>query len=205
MKHYPILLTAVLLLLALSGCSYLQPAPQRPVLVDPMVPEAEDPRLQTPAVSVVTMVPAEPTQSNAGGLDDEVLAQALAEAVQARDFAALRQMTGPQLAIATFNTQLLFLPPDEALDQLRQTALADGSAPAVQWDTDTTALLNGIDPLDLWGPVLHPVQAIHVTGLGADASEEGLLVIGRHDDGSFYWLGILLTQTGTFAGTPPDM
>ncbi len=108
-------------------------------------------------------------------------------------------MMRERFAIATWNTQLLELISAEALQQLRQDALAPGASPAVIFGADVPALLEGADPLALWGPVADPVRALHVMGLGPDADREAVIVIGR-DAASrqFYWHGILLPPDGYF-------
>lgn len=184
----------VLLMLSTSACSVLFGFPRAEPAVSGPAVDLPAPVIPTQGEVVVTLLPKEPATQP---LADEDLGQQLARAVESLDFAAMRALTGDQLAIATEN-QLLFLSPDETMERLRQSAFAEGAAPAVRWDSDTAALMGGIDPLGLWGPVVQPVQAMHVTGLGADASEEALLVIGRANDGSFYWLGIYLPEGGRF-------
>ncbi len=122
----------------------------------------------------------------------EALDQALALGLESRDFEALRSLMGPRFSFATWNTELLEVSPDEALERLQGGLLSPGSAPRVRFDSDIPALLGGVDPLSLWGPVANPVRAMHVTGLGPDAREEAVLVIGlREAGGEAYWHGIL--------------
>jgi hypothetical protein len=131
-----------------------------------------------------------------------VFAERLARAMEGRDFDALRSMMRERFAIATWNTQLLEFTSEEALQQLGQDALAAGATPSVIFGTDVPALLEGADPLALWGPVANPVRALHVMGLGRDAKREAVIVIGRDAAGNqFYWHGILLPPDAYFHTT----
>jgi hypothetical protein len=144
------------------------------------------------------LLPAIPPEQSP--LDDlNTFVERLARALEGRDFDALRSMMGERFAIATWNTQLLEFTSEEALQQLRQGALASGASPAVIFGTDVPALLEGADPLALWGPVADPVRSLYVMGLGPDANQEAVIVIGR-DAASrqFYWHGILLPPDGYF-------
>jgi hypothetical protein len=128
----------------------------------------------------------------------------LALAFESRDFAALRRLMNERFSTATDNT-LFEVTSEEALQQLVDGALAPGSNPVVIFGTDVVALLQGTDPLDLWGPVANPVKAIHVMGLGRNGDQEGLVVIGRRPTGEFYWHGILLPDSGYFhTGSPGE-
>jgi hypothetical protein len=138
------------------------------------------------------------------GSDLDAFGAQLALAFEGRDFTALRRLMNDRFSIATDNT-LFEVNSEEALQQLVDRALAPGSTPVVVFGTDVVALLQGTDPLDLWGPVANPVKAIHVMGLGQNADQEGLVVIGRRTTGEFYWHGILLPDDGYFhTGSPGE-
>jgi hypothetical protein len=141
-----------------------------------------------------------PVQPEQSPLDDlNAFAEQLARALEGRDFDALRSMMRERFSIATWNTQLLEFTSEQALQQMRQGALAAGSTPAVIFGADVPALLEGADPLALWGPVANPVRVLHVMGLGARADQEAVIVIGRDTaGGQFYWHGILLPPDGYF-------
>jgi uncharacterized protein YgiM (DUF1202 family) len=139
----------------------------------------------------------QPEQPSLEGLN--AFAERLARALEGRDFTALRALMRERFAIATWNLQLLEFTSAEALDQLRRGALAAGASPAVIFGTDVSALLEGADPLSLWGPVASPVRALHVMGLGQFANQEAVIVIGRDKvSRQFYWHGILLPPDGYF-------
>lgn len=128
----------------------------------------------------------------------ETLDQSLAQGLESRDFEILGSLMGPRFSFATWNVELLEMSSAEAIARLQESLLAPGAAPQVRFETDIPALLGGVDPLSLWGPVANPVRAMHVTGLGANAGEEAVLVIGRDSSGRFYWHGILTPPGGTF-------
>jgi hypothetical protein len=135
--------------------------------------------------------------SGTGGL--EQFSQQLAQAVEQRDFAAMRGLMRDRFSIATFNATLFEYPADEALDRLRASIFAAGAAPAFRPGTDVVGLLSGRDPLGEWGPVAQPVRAVHVMGLGARGGDEAVLVIARDSSsGSFYWHGVLLPPNGSY-------
>jgi uncharacterized protein YgiM (DUF1202 family) len=88
---------------------------------------------------------------------------------------------------------------------LQEGILGPGAQPAARFGADIVALLSGTDPLSLWGPVANPARALHVLGLGANAEQEAVLVIGRDDaNGTLFWLGILLPRAGYFSTLLPD-
>jgi uncharacterized protein YgiM (DUF1202 family) len=189
-----ITLIMTLILALAAGCAQIPvsssgPQPEGPVVVEE--PAVEQPAVEQPAVE---------NANNSGGLSGEQFDQQLALAVENRDFDTLRALMGGSFSVVTWNSSLTVIPADEALEQLRSGPLGPGSAPAVIFGTDVPSLLNGADPLDLWGPVADPVRAVHVTGLGSLGMDEGVLVIARDADGQRYFHGILLPPDGYFHG-----
>lgn len=133
---------------------------------------------------------------------EQAFAGRLTQAIEAKDLETLESMMGESFGFATWNTQLLFVPPEEAVETLQQEYLVPSSAPVVRQGTDLTALLEGGDPLAVWGPVLQPVQALHVMGLAENGTQEAVLVTGFDpDSGELFWLGMLLPQGGYFQST----
>ena len=129
--------------------------------------------------------------------DLNAFSEKLAQAVQARNFDAMRNLMYGKFLVATLNQSLYGYSFDEALNQMRGGVFAPGSAPSVRWGTGVPALLNGADPFGQWGPVAQPVRAAHVTGLNSSGSGEAVLMIGRDpSSGQFYWLGILMPENG---------
>lgn len=152
---------------------------------------------QPPSGGAAAPLPTE-TQPPMAGQEDEAFNQALAQAFANRDLEGLRAMMGERFSFALDAFELRDVPADEAFAWLAAHSLAEGAQPAAQFSSDVPALLKGADPLGLWGPVAQVVRALHVTGLGASASSEAVLVIGRNADGQLYWHGILLPSTGSF-------
>jgi uncharacterized protein YgiM (DUF1202 family) len=104
-----------------------------------------------------------------------------------------------RFSFATWNTELRETTSEDALQRLHETYLAIGSSPLVKFSTDVPALLNGTDPLAVWGPNANPVRAIHLTGLGSNSSGEAVMVIGKDKTtGNLYWHGLLVPQGTTF-------
>ncbi|GEM_PF-4477183 len=141
-----------------------------------------------------------PTQTEPpmADLEDEAFDQALAQAIASRDLEGLRAMMGERFSFVLDAFELRDVPADEALAWLATHQLVEVAQPLPQFRSDVPALLKGTDPLGLWGPVAQVVRALHVTGLGASASSEAVLVIGRNADGQLYWHGIILPNTGNF-------
>jgi hypothetical protein len=133
-------------------------------------------------------------------------AEQLARSLEGPNFDALRSMMPERFAVATWNTQLLEYTSEEALQRLRQGILAPRSSPAVIFGADVPALLEGADPLALWGPASNTVRALHVMGLGQDANQEAVIVIGWNEASrKYYWHGILLPPDGYFhTNTTPE-
>ena len=165
----------------------------------------------TPAeVEVATDTPAQhsiPTETlpPMAGLEDEQFDQSLAQAVESLDFTLLRSLMKDRFLIASWQASLMEYASDEALQHLQQGVFAAGAKPDDQFGSDVPALLGGKDPLGEWGPIANPVRALHLTGLGARADEEAVLVIGRDaQSGELFWLGILLPRAGSFLTRLPD-
>jgi hypothetical protein len=148
-----------------------------------------------------------PTETLApiASLDDEQFDQALVEAVETLDLTALRSLMRDRFLISNWQVDLNEYPSEEALQRLRESVFTQGAQPLANFSADVVALLSDTDPLTLWGPVANPVRALHVTGLGADTTQEAVLVVGRDEaSGGLFWLGILLPRAGSFATRLPD-
>ena len=132
-------------------------------------------------------------------LDDEQFDVHLAQAIEQRDFDTLRSLMKDRFSIATWNTELLEISSQEALQRLFEAYLASDSSPRVEFSADVSALLGGADPLAIWGPVANPVRAIHVSGLSPNRSGEAVLIVGKDlATEELYWHGLLVPQGTTF-------
>jgi hypothetical protein len=184
MKRITLLLSLSLLLLS-AACSALPQAtalPTEPIVVPPL------PVTEQPAA----------TQPGAESQDEEAFVQALAQAVASRDLDTLRKSMKDRFSFELDAFELRDVPAEEALQWLSGHQLAEGAQPVPQFESDVPALLKGADPLGMWGPVAHVVRALHITGLGASAQDEAVIVIGQDESGQFYWHGIVIPNTGNF-------
>ncbi len=163
------------------------------------------PVLPLPATEQPRPLPAE-TQPPTASLDDQAFDQALAQAFADRDRETLRTYMKDRFSLALDASELREVTAEEALQFLAGDQLAEGARPVAQFQSDVPALLKGTDPLAIWGPVAQVVRALHVTGLGSNAMDEAVLVVGKDGNGQPYWHGILLPTSGSFKsyGTPPS-
>ncbi len=186
-----------LLVLLLSAACAAAPQPSAP-------PTAAVQVLPLPATEQPRPLPAE-TQLPTTSLDDGAFDQALAQAFADRDLDTLRTYMKDRFSLALDASELREVTAEEALQLLAGDQLTEGARPVAQFQSDVPALLKGADPLAIWGPVAQVVRALHVTGLGADAMDEAVLVIGKDESGQLYWHGILLPSSGSFKsyGVPP--
>jgi uncharacterized protein YraI len=135
---------------------------------------------------------------NTGPLDDEAFDIKLAQAIEAKNLDAVRSMMGDRFAFLFWNTELREVTSAEAFEILRTEHLGANAQPAIIFGTDVVALLNGLDPLVQWGPVMQPVRAMHATGLGPNAANEAVFVIAEQADGVRYLYGMILPTDGYF-------
>lgn len=184
MKRIVLLISLSLLLLGAACTAVPQStvAPTEPIAVPPL------PVTQQPAA----------TQPPAASQDDEAFAQALVQAIADRDLDTLRASMKDRFSFALDAFELRDVPAEEALQWLSGHQLAEGAHPVAQFESDVPTLLKGADPLGMWGPVAQVVRALHVTGLGASAQDEAVIVIGRDESDQYYWHGIILPNTGSF-------
>jgi hypothetical protein len=177
-----------LTLLTASACSVL--APQQG-------PAAPSTSTQTPA-ALPQITPTTSGQiPDSGTVSDEQFDLQLAQALQTRSFDQLRASMGSSFAMAGWRSEGRDLTPDAAMDEIRATLLAGGSAPVPVFDADLPALLDGTDPLNLFGPGSNAVRALLVRGLGSTATDEAILILSRDPaTGKRYWHGLLFAPGG---------
>lgn len=146
-------------------------------------------------------VPATPTPPTGGTVDE--FADTLIAALVKRDYPQLQSMMGTPFTIAGWQSEGSALPPGVAIAQLRNVYLRQ---PQITFNSteNLTALLNGTDPLKLWGADVKAVKGIYVTGLGNDGKAEAILIIAQRPDQTPYWHGMLVAAAGFKApSTPP--
>lgn len=178
-----------------------------PQIIDPIPSKTIEtviPASATPlAPAVETAIPSPTTVSSPmASMDDEQFDLQLAQAVEGQDFETLRSLMKERFSFATWNTELLEISSEEAIQRLADSYLASGSTPQVDFSSDVPALLGGADPLAIWGPIANPVRALHISGLGPNSSGEAVLIIGKDiATQEPYWHGLLVPQGTAFQAT----
>jgi hypothetical protein len=126
----------------------------------------------------------------------------LVQAIAERDPTRMAQLMGEAFVIAAWRSEGETYSPQEAVAQLIERHLGGSASPAFDWERDPTMLLEGADPYALFGPDVHVVRVLLVTGWGNEGRNEALLFIAQLPDGGYAWHGIL-TAFGGFAPQPP--
>ena len=112
------------------------------------------------------------------------------------DYDQLHALMGGSFALANWRAESSELPPAVALVELRNHYLTPTNAVAFKTDQDLSALLDGADPLAMWGAAVNAVRAIYVTGLGVDGQDEAILIVAQKPEGTFYWHGMVVAAGG---------
>ncbi|RIK43565.1 MAG: hypothetical protein DCC55_05295 [Chloroflexi bacterium] len=152
----------------------------------------------------VPALPVGPTNTpppTAGSADS--FAGQLMLALVERDYTSLQQMMGDPFAIGYWQSEGVSYPPGIAIADLRSNYLPPGAAPTFDMTTNLTVLLDGSDPLSLWGPEVNAVRAIYVTGLGPERSDEAILIIALDQNDQPYWHSMLVAAGGFVRTEPP--
>lgn len=128
---------------------------------------------------------------------------ALLNAIINRDYAAMQSMMGNPFTIAGWRSEGRALPPAQAIEELRVTYLPPTGYVYYELNEDLASLLDGSDPLTMWGTSVEAVGAVRFTGWGTDGNTEAIIIIARRPDGSYYWHAVLLA-VGGFVSAPPS-
>lgn len=126
-------------------------------------------------------------------------AEQLGTALVQHDYAQLQSAMGDDFVMAAWGAEGREVPSAVAIIQLRNHYLSAGSAAAIPSNVDWVELLDGRDPLTLWGPQTQAVKAIYVTGLSAGQQDEALLIVAQKPDGAPYWYSMLVAPGGFHA------
>jgi len=126
----------------------------------------------------------------------EDFSASLMVAIMEHDYDQLHALMGDSFALANWRAEGSELPPAVALVELRNHYLTPTNAVAFKTDQDLSALLDGTDPLAMWGATVNAVRAIYVTGLGIDGQDEAILIVAQKPDGPFYWHGMVVAVGG---------
>lgn len=113
-----------------------------------------------------------------------------------RDYGLLQSLMGDSFAIGYWQSEGVTLSPAEASLELEATLLPPQAFVAYTLTGDLSSLLDGIDPLSVFGPDIGAVRAIHSTGWGVDGEGEAMLVIAQRPEGTYYWHGIIYAGSG---------
>lgn len=214
MKRLTLTLSLLLLLFA-SACSVL------PGFNEIAYSTSSDPNAGTPVVSTIPAQPnvitatapapgevvltpapvktedaAQPSGSSpAHGLSGEQFDTALIAAIESKDFGALRKLMGPRFTLAYWRSEGNEFASDAALAEMSQSVLAAGATPAASTGVDTTALLDGSDPLAYFQP--DAARAVYFDFVGPQGTDQALAIIGRDPaTGIRYWKGMLVAFGG---------
>lgn len=123
-------------------------------------------------------------------------AEQLGTALVQHDYAHLQKAMGADFVMASWGSDSRAVPPAVALIELRNHYLSAGSAVVLPSKVEWATLLDGQDPLTLWGSQVQAVKALYVTGLGADQQVDALLIVAQQPDGTPYWSSMLVAPGG---------
>jgi hypothetical protein len=135
--------------------------------------------------------------------DVEVFTGQLMLAMVDRNYTQLQQLMGDPFTIGYWQSEGASLPPGVAIVQLRNNYLTPVATPAFDTTSDLTALLNGTDPLTMWGPAVNALKAVRVTGLGVERADEAILIVAQRADRTLYWHGLLIATGGFGSAAEP--
>jgi hypothetical protein len=145
--------------------------------------------IPTPPLPCITATPPPPDPS-AGEF-----AQTIVNALNARDFGAVRASMDQSFNFAYWQSQGFSSPADQAVESLRTGHLS--AAPLVaDASRDLPALLGGLNPYSLMGLDASRSLALYVSSWGLDGKGEAILYVTRRSDGSLYLYGVLIAPSG---------
>lgn len=149
--------------------------------------------------------PEKPEESGTGEGDDlAAFEDQVRKAVIQREEETMAQLMGDPFAIGWWQSEGVSLSPAEAAAELAMGWLIPGNPVAFVNDLDLTGMLNGLDPLTMWGPDIDARSALFCTGWGSNASSEAVLVIAWDDTIGYYWHAVLIAPEG-FAQTGDNL
>lgn len=125
----------------------------------------------------------------------EPFAQALTDALVARDYAALAATAAPDISVVRWLGDRRMLSAADALAELQTDYLDPAAAPYVDRTTDLADWF-GVEPTALWRDAASIGSVLFVRGLGSDGAGEALLGIGDDTLDAAQWSGLLLAEYG---------
>ena len=142
----------------------------------------------TPPLPCNTPTPPPPDPSAAE------FAQAIVNALNARNFDAVRASMDQSFVFAYWQSQGTSYPPDQAIEGLASN-LSPTTPLVSDASKDLITLLDGLNPYALMGLDPAKSQALFVSGWGADGTSEAILYVTRRSNGSLYLYGVLIAPT----------
>ncbi|HZQ08909.1 MAG TPA: SH3 domain-containing protein [Anaerolineae bacterium] len=139
-----------------------------------------------------------PTVTKSAEATAETFVRNLGEAIQNKDYDALREMMDDSFAVGYWRSEGTKPTTAEAISLLQTTWLGPSNQIVVDVadKTDQTKLLGGTSPLSMWDPQVKVVKSVFAKGLGASGKDEAMLILAQRADGSLYWYGILYAANG---------
>lgn len=113
-----------------------------------------------------------------------------------RNYALLQALMGEKFVIGYWRSEGVELDPAEARAELENNLLPPEAFVSYTLTGDLSGMLDGQDPLNMWGPGVNAVSAIHSTGWGSEGDDEVILIIARREDQTYYWYGLLYALGG---------
>jgi len=128
-------------------------------------------------------------------------AQSMVDALNARNFDAVKAKMGQTFATAFWESQGTSSTPDQAIDAFRN--LYVGTAPITSDSAkDLNSLLGGLNPIGIMGLDPAKTYALFVSGWGPDGQSEAILYVVSRTDGSLFFYGMLYAPTKFIHETP---
>lgn len=140
-----------------------------------------------------------PTTTNTIEVNVEAFTRQLASALATKKYDVLRGMMADPFTIGYWRSEGTQPTRDEALVLVKNwVGPSTDLVVDLAGKTDQIKLLDGTNPLSMWGPNVQVVKSLYVKGLGTSHKDEALLIIAKRGDGSLYWYGMLFAGNGGF-------
>jgi uncharacterized protein YgiM (DUF1202 family) len=133
--------------------------------------------------------------------DTSQFKQILLEALNARDYARLKELMGESFMIGYWQSEGTSNAPEAAIEQLQLNLLRSSTPITADPDKDLVALL-GADPVTIVGPDVIEASPLFTSGWGPEGRDEAILFTAKQPNGDLYWHGLLFAKDG-FATSGP--
>lgn len=147
-----------------------------------------------------------PTSTTTIEVNVEAFTRQLASALATKKYDTLRGMMADPFTIGYWRSEGTQPIRDQALVLVKNwLEPANDLVIDLAGKTDQIKLLDGTNPLGMWGPNVQVVKSLYVRGLGTSHKDEALLIIAKRGDGSLYWYGMLFAGNGGFVARNGDL